>query len=193
MVIFAPMDTIRPLIKPVRKADELNSQRIDVTVFTLKAQFEGHIMCQPHQRMLDVLNSAANRNNLLGNDFLEIRDVEIREHNSARPVRYLKVGYARRSNIVIVGERKCIDSCRPELPYAMRQKKPIPAEVELSSMSLKGSLHAEIWQDLTGALNRDERFLPMTDVSLNASPVDEQGKFEFAAVNRDHIIFVGQA
>jgi hypothetical protein len=186
------MEIARPTLKPVRKVEEPNSQRIDVTVFTLKAQFDGYILCQPHQRMLDVLNSSSNRNNILGNDFLEIRDVTVNEHNSSRPARRLSIGYARRSNIVFIGERKCTNSCRLELPYAMREKKPISAEVELSSISLKGALHAEIWQDLTGALNRDERFLPMTDVSLDKPLVDGTDCFAFAAVNRDHIIFIGQ-
>jgi hypothetical protein len=178
---------------PLRKKEEPGSQRIDVTVFTLKAQFNGYIVCQSHQRMLDVLNSTSNRDSVLGTDFLEISEVDVLEHNSPNPVRHLSVGYARRSNIVFVGERKCINSCRLELPYAMREKKPIPAEIELSCVLLKGSLHAEIWQDLAGALNRDERFLPMTGVSLAKSLVDGTDTFEFVAVNRDHIVFIGHS
>ncbi len=187
------MDTSPTKMTPLGKRDEPGSQRIDVTVFTLKAQFNGYIQCQSHQRMLDILNSNSSRNSVLGTDFLEIRDVDVLEHNSPTPVRHLNVGYARRSNIVFVGERNCINSCRLELPYAMREKKPIPTEVELSSVSLKGALHAETWQDLTGALNRDERFLPMTEVSLGKPLVDGTDTFQFVAVNRDHIVFVGHS
>jgi hypothetical protein len=177
--------------KSLRKIEEPSSRRIEVAVLTLKAQFNGYILCQSHQRLLDVLNSGSNSDNAFGSDFLEIRDVDVLGLESQHPTRHLGIGYASRSNIVFVGERKCINSCRLELLYATREKKPILAEIELSSMLLKGSLYAELWQDLTGALNRNERFLPLTDVTLGHSLVDGTDKFEFVAVNRANIIFIG--
>ena len=178
--------------KLLAEKEDAISQRIEVTVFTANAQFDGYILCQPNKRLLDVLNSGFNLDNVLSHDFLEIRDVNIFDHQSKNSIRHLDIGYARRSNIIFVGERKCVDSCRMELPYSMREKKPIPAEVEMPHIVLKGAMHAEIWQDLPGALNRNDQFLPLTDVELNSPLADGVNKFDFVAVNRDHIIFIGR-
>ena len=77
------------------------------------------------------------------------------------------------------------------MPFGMREKKPISAEVEFPHMILRGYLYAETWQDLPGAINRKERFLPLTDVNLDSPLVDGVDKFKFVAVNRDRIICIG--
>ncbi|AKG53221.1 hypothetical protein DGWBC_0541 [Dehalogenimonas sp. WBC-2] len=170
----------------------LSSKRINVTIFTIDAQFNGYIECQQQQRLLDVLNAITDRNNILGDDFLVINDVDVyylQPKNSI--IRHLSVGYIRRNNIVFVGENKCANDCKLEMPFGMREKKAISAEVEFPRMILRGYLYAETWQDLPGAINRKERFLPLTDVHLDSPLIDGVDKFEFVAVNRDRIICIG--
>ncbi|MEN8614874.1 hypothetical protein ABFB09_06310 [Dehalogenimonas sp. THU2] len=178
------------LLKPERDV-AAGAQRIEVSVFTINARFNGYILCKPHQRLLDVLNSGSSLNTTLNRDFLEIRDVDIFDNRSSEPSRHLDIGYARRSNIIFIGEKQCIDSCRKELTHPMREKKPIRAEIKMPGVILKGAMYAETWQDLPGALHRDEIFLPLTDVELDLNTGDGENRFDFGAVNRDHIIFVG--
>jgi hypothetical protein len=166
-------------------------QQIEVTVFTVNAQFNGRIICKPQQRLLDVLNARANMNNQLSHDFLEIRDMTIFDRTGQSAVKRLEVGYARRSNIIFVGERECLEHCRVDKPHPMRDKKPIMTEIELPQVLLKGAIYAETWQDLPGALHRNESFLPVTGVRLDHPLVDGTEAFNFVAVNRDHIIFIG--
>ncbi len=73
----------------------------------------------------------------------------------------------------------------------MREKKPIRTEIELPQVILKGAIYAETWQDLPGALHRNELFLPLTEVELDVKLADGINHFDFAAVNRDHIVFIG--
>ena len=178
--------------KTIKTAAEATTfQHIEVTVFTVNTQFNGYIVCKPHQRLLDILNAKSNLNNILSHDFLEIRNVDIFGRGSQNPDRHLDIGYARRSNIIFVGERKCLDSYRIEKTHPMREKKPIRTEIELPQVILKGAIYAETWQDLPGALHRNELFLPLTEVELDVKLADGINHFDFAAVNRDHIVFIG--
>ena len=173
------------------EAGSSSVQHIQVAVVTPNALFNGYIVCKPHQRLLDVLNSRSNMDHKLSHEFLEIRDVDIYEPSSRQPARHLDIGYARRSNIVVVGERTCKELCRVEKPHPMRSKKPIKVEIELLQSSLQGEIYAETWQDLPGALHRNETFLPVTGVRLEQPLADGTDRFDFVAVNRDHVVFVG--
>lgn len=183
------MDILHPVENTQEKTAKL--QHIQVTVYTVDAQFNGYVMCKPHQRLLDVLNSKSNLDHKLSHEFLEIRNVEIYDRTDSRPVRHLDIGYARRDNIIFVGERECLEHCSVEKIHPMRAKKPIITEIELPQVLLKGSIYAETWQDLPGALHRNETFLPVTEVQLDKPLADGVTGFKFAAVNRDHIIFIG--
>lgn len=167
-------------------------QRIEVSVFTADALYHGEITCKTNQRLLDALNSCVNPTASLSREYLEIRNVSVYAPGAAAPHRQLDVGYARRGSILCVVEHGCLEGCRMERSHPMRQKKAMRAEVELPHLLVRGSFFGETWQvDLPAALHRDEAFLPLTDVELNVDLASYGRKFGFAAVNREHVIFIG--
>lgn len=177
--------------KPEPKQTATQVQRIEVSVITIDALYHGEIICKTNQRLLDALNSGINPTASLSREYLEIRNVAIYAPGAGTPHRVLEVGYARRGNILCVIEHSCIEGCRMEHSHPMRQKKAIRAEVELPHLLVRGSFFGETWQDLPAALHRDEAFLPLTDVELDVDLASYGRKFGFAAVNREHVIFIG--
>jgi len=101
--------------------------------------------------------------------------------------------YIRKANILFVCQVGLPDSVPfNEAPkvYPMREKRPITAEVHLSSYALVGQTYGEMWQQLLDSLDRDESFLPLTNVTIRPALSNYESGFDFVAVNKDKITYV---
>jgi len=105
--------------------------------------------------------------------------------------------YIKKSSILFVGEMK---DGQPEispvksqpLAYRMRPKISMAAEIHMPLYILRGQMHGESWQQILDVVDRADRFLALTDVEIFRILDDATSMFDFVAVNRDKIIYVGE-
>jgi hypothetical protein len=57
---------------------------------------------------------------------------------------------------------------------------------------LTGQTYVEVWQKLLDAVDRADKFIPLTNVKIYPKLENTVLTFDFAAVNRDKIIYFGE-
>ena len=131
----------------------------------------------------------------VGSDFLPLTEVEVLFPDKSKE--HMASTYVRKTNILLVAEKsggqpEAVDVKGTPRVYPMREKKPIGVEVYMSLYTLVGSMHGEMWQQLLDTLNRDERFLPLTNVNISPPLATGESRFDFVAINKDQIFYVGE-
>jgi len=176
--------------------DDSRLRQEKVVVCTETCTFAGYAFRMYQQRLLDALNQSFVVGSMhTGRDFMPLARVEAgpsgeRKESPADT-------YIRKANILFVCQenvsRNCISEAddRPRV-YPVREKRPIRAEVHLSSYTLVGQMYGEMWQQLLDSLDRDETFLPVTNVNIRPALTNGESAFDFVAINKDHIIYVNQ-
>ena len=76
--------------------------------------------------------------------------------------------------------------------YPGKAKSPIEAEICMPLYTLTGQMHAPAWQKLLDAVERADKFIPVTNVQIHPALDNTALAFDFVAVNRDKIIYVGE-
>lgn len=132
----------------------------------------------------------------LGKEFLPLAQVEVSSPNGEKKT--AAEMYIRKSNILFVGEMsegQPATSPNKErlLVYPMRPKTPLAAEIHLPLYILRGQLHGEAWQQILDIVDRADKFIALTNVEAYRTLDHASSMFDFAAVNRDKIIYVGEA
>jgi hypothetical protein len=172
-------------------------KQVKVFVCTETCSLVGYTYCMNHQRLLDTLNQNVVANAMpLGKDFLPLLQVEVSfpngEKKSASEVNVKK------SNILFVGEKSESQPAIKEikdrqLAYRTRPKTPLAAEIHLPSYVLRGQIYGEAWQQILDVVDRADKFIALTDVEVCQTPDTQAAlKFDFVAVNRDKIIYIGE-
>jgi len=169
---------------------------VEVVVCTTTGTFSGRTYRLDRQRLLDALNQGlAPKGSSIGRDFLPLTQVEVCSPDGTRAS--LESTFVGKANILFVGER----SKGQVSPSAAggdqrgphwREKKPVATEVRVSSYVIVGSMHTEAWQELLEILDSEERFLPLTGVRVTPAPAAGDAEFEFVAVNKARIDYLGQ-
>ncbi len=171
-------------------------KQVKVAVFTETCMLSGLTYCMKHQRLLDVLNHYFMPDLLpIGKDFMPL--TEVRASFPDRKGEIMASIYIRKANILFVGEKS---EPRPEMLegedraklYPGKAKNPIEAEICMPSYTLTGHIHAPAWQKLLDAVDRADRFIPLTNVQIHSALDNTLLTFDFVAVNRDKIIYVGE-
>ncbi len=175
--------------------------RVPVVVCTLSGTYSGVTYRLADQRLLDALNDGFTLKALrMGKDFVPLTDVQAYFPTGTKvPLasRYAST-YIRKANVFFVGERPPRQGevvAVGEKPRARRTraKKTIAAEIHMPPYILKGQIHAEMWQELIQALDSGERFLPLTRVTLWPELAGGESQFEFVAVNKDQVVYLGES
>jgi hypothetical protein len=169
-------------------------RQVEVAAFTDTCTLTGYTYCMKFQRLLDVLNQDFMPNLLpIGKDFMPLTDVEVSfpsgKRESAASI------YIRKANILFVGEKS---EHQPKIPetedrpkvYPVRAKKFIGVEIHMSLYTLTGQTYTEVWQKLLDAVDRADRFIPLTNVKIFSALENTVLAFDFAAANRDKIIYL---
>lgn len=171
-------------------------KQVKVAVFTETCILTGHTYCMKHQRLLDVLNQDFMSNSLpIGKDFMPITEVEVSFPSQKREI--MASIYVRKAGILFVGEKS---EHQPEMAetkdraklYPGKAKSPIKAEISMPLYTLTGHMHAPAWQKLSDAVERADKFIPVTNVQIHSALDNTALAFDFVAVNRDKITYVGE-
>ncbi len=176
--------------------------KVPVVVCTVSGTYSGLTYRLADQRLLDALNSGFSSRALrMGRDFVPLTDVQAYFPTGTEvqlASRYTST-YIRKANIFFVGERSrrqsetAVEPTEKRRAPRARAKKTIAAEIHISPYILKGQMYAEVWQELLHALDRDEKFLPLTNVTVWPELPDGEARFDFVAVNKDQVVYLGES
>ena len=171
-------------------------KQIKVLVCTETCIFTGYAYCGNHQRLLDTLNQSTLANSVsLGKEFLPLTQVEVslpKGEKKRTPETYIK-----KSSILFVcemGEDQSAISPNKDKPliYPMRPKKPLAAEIHMPAYILRGHMYGEAWQQLLDIVDRADNFIAMSNTEIFRILDHAATTFNFVAVNRDKIIYIGE-
>lgn len=171
-------------------------KQVKVLVCTETCTFIGNAYCGNHQRLLDTLNQSTMANSIqLGKDFLPLTQVEVALPNGEKKA--IPETYVRKSGILFVGEisegKPAISQIKHRLmAYPMRPKTPLAVEIHMPLYILRGQMHGEAWQQILDVVDRADKFIAMTDVEAYRTLDHAASTFDFIAVNRDKIIYIGE-
>ena len=175
--------------------------KVPVIVCTVSGTYSGLTYRLPDQRLLDALNEGFSSKALrMAREFVPLTDVQAYFPTGTKvPLasRY-KSTYIRKANIFFVGElrrqKNEIDVEPKEKRKLLRAKtkKTIGTEIHMAPYILKGQMYADVWQELLHALDRDEKFLPLTNVTVWPELADGESRFDFVAVNKDQVVYLGE-
>ena len=162
-----------------------------VVIGTVDYNYTGRIIHFDSERLLDVLNQgSAGDQPDLSFEFLQLHDMQICSQDGQREL-VSPNSLVAKNGILFVGEEEARSIDIPCLHYNRLRnfitKKAICVEIHMPSLFIIGKVHIEPWQRLTGALNDNRRFLPMTNAIISSRPHARAAKFEFVAVNRGQI------
>jgi len=176
--------------------------KVPVVVCTISGTYSGLTYRLADQRLLDALNEGFSSRALrMGRDFVPLTDVQAYFPTGTRvqmASRYRST-YIRKANIFFVGELSGQQSETEAEPREKRRapraraKKIIDAEIHISPYVLKGRMYAEVWQELLHALDGDAKFLPLTNVTVWPELPDGEARFDFVAVNKDQVVYLGES
>lgn len=173
--------------------------RVPVVVCTISGTYSGLTYRLADQRLLDALNRGFSFRALrMAKDFVPLTDVQAYFPTGTRvqmASRYRST-YIRKANILFVGEvsrqQSEIAADKRRVPRA-RAKKTIAAEIHISPYVLKGQMYAEVWQELLHALDGNDKFLPLTNVTVWPELPAGEARFDFVAVNKDQVVYLGES
>jgi len=170
---------------------------VEVVVCTNIGTFVGRTYRLDRQRLLDGLNQGlAPKGASIGRDFIPLTQVERWSPDGSRTS--LATAFVGKANILFICEKNkgqgksSTDTSDEQRPQWM-EKKPVGTEVHVSSYAIVGSMHTGIWQELLEILDGEERFLPLTKVRISPGLATGEFEFDFAAINKAQIDYLGQA
>ena len=167
-----------------------NLRPVLVVVCTSDCNAIGYTYRLDHQRLLDALNEGITANSShIGKDFVPLTDVKM--FLPRGEVEYMVSTHIRKANILFVAE---ISGGLPEKASGKKlEKKPVPVKVRMSSYSLVGQTYARMYQQLVHTIEGDETFLPLTNVEITPVLVNCDSRFDFVAINKDKVAYVGES
>ena len=175
--------------------DDTSLIKVPVVVCAVSGTFVGTTYHINDQRLLDALNGGFVAKALrMGKDFMPLTEVEAYTPNGKRTT--LPCIYIRKSNIFFVGEKRAeskvaVDGKRRA--HLLRRKMQTGTEVHMPPYVLQGNVHVEIWEELLDTIDRDQRFMPLTEVKINPAPAGGTSAFDFVAVNKDHVVYLSES
>ena len=76
--------------------------------------------------------------------------------------------------------------------HLFRDKKPSNVVVALPGFILEGVLYTEVNQPITMMLEQEDAFFPMTGVIIKSSSLTSLNSATFAAINKNHILYLAE-
>jgi hypothetical protein len=168
-------------------------RQIDVVVCTTAGTFVGHTYRSSRARLLDALNKGfAARATRIALDYIPMTEVEAYLPGGERAT--MAAAHIRKANVVLVAEKAGgqPDGDTAKAGKVAIAKKPVDVSMRTAAYALTGRLHSIAWAELVTSLHQEETFVPFTRVSISPPLATGEGQFEFVAVNKDQIIYVGE-
>jgi len=181
-----------------RWRDDTSLIRVPVVVCAASGTFVGNTYRIEDQRLLDALNGGFVARALrMGKDFLPLTEVEAFAPNGKRTT--LPCLYLRKSSIFFVGEKGgdkgdailAVEGKRRA--HLRRNKTQTGTEIHIPPYVLQGNVHVDVWEELLETIDRDQRFMPLTDVRIQPSLAGGASAFTFVAVNKDQVAYLSES
>lgn len=192
------MDDIASRRSIRRWRDDTSLIRVPVVVCAASGTFVGNTYRIEDQRLLDALNGGFVARALrMGKDFLPLTEVEAFAPNGKRTT--LPCLYLRKSSIFFVGEKGgdkgdvklAVEGKRRA--HLRRNKTQTGTEVHIPPYVLQGNVHVDVWEELLETIDRDQRFMPLTDVRIQPALAGGASAFTFVAVNKDQVAYLSES
>lgn len=188
------MDEVIPRRSIRRWHDDNSLVKVPVVVCAAFGTFLGNTYHIDDQRLLDALNGGFVAKALrMGKDFMPLTEVEAYSPIGKKTTH--QCIYIRKSNILFVAERKdeaksAADGKRRA--HLLRRKMQTRTEIHMPPYLVQGNVHIDIWEELLDTIDRDQRFMPLTEVRLSPALIGGGSAFDFVAVNKDHIAYLAE-
>ena len=169
--------------------------KVPVVVCAASGIFTGNTYHIDDQRLLDALNGGFVAKALrMGKDFMPLTEVEAYAANGKKTS--LSCIYIRKANIFFVGEKK--DDSRAgagtkHRAQLVRRKTQTATEIYMPPYVLRGNVHIDVWEELLDTIERDQRFMPLTDVRVQPALAGGGVAFDFVAVNKDTVAYISES
>ena len=179
---------------PLDWRNDPDLRQVDVVVCTTAGTFVGHAYRTSRLRLLDALNKGfAARGARIGLDYIPMTEAELYLPEGGKQA--MASVHIRKANVVFVAEKGGgqPDADTSRVGKVIVAKKPVEAKVGMMSYVLVGRLHGAAWADLVTSLHQEETFIPLTKVQISPELPTGETQFDFVAVNKDQVIYVGEA
>lgn len=179
---------------PMNWRNDPDLRQVDVVVSTTAGTFVGHTYRTSRLRLLDALNKGfAARGVRIGLDYIPMTDVEMYLPEGGKQT--MASVHIRKANVVFVAERSGgqVDTDSSKAGRVIVAKRAVEAKVCMAPHVLVGKLHSAAWAELITSLYQQEIFIPLTKVHISPELATGESYFEFLAVNKDQVIYVGEA
>ena len=173
-----------------------NLVEVGVVACTSECVATGRTYRMDQQRLLDALNEGFMAYSLhIAKEFMPLNEVKM--FLPAGIQKRMESTHIRKGSILFVAERteslpETRGGRRPR-GYPLKTKKQVGVTVLMPGYSLVGVMYSDMWQQLVHTLEGAERFLPMTDVLVSPQLVTGESRFDFVAINKDHIVHLGKS
>jgi len=169
-------------------------RQVDVVVCTTAGIFVGHTYRTSRLRLLDALNKGfAARGTRIALDYMPMTEVEMYLPEGGKQA--MASVHIRKANIVFVAEKGGgqPDADTSRVGKVIVAKKPVEAKIRVVPYVMVGRLHSAAWAELVTSLHQEETFIPLTKVQISPELPTGETQFDFVAVNKDQVIYVGEA
>ena len=169
-------------------------KQFEVLVCTGELLFRGTFRGEFSQRLIDALNEGVRTDDSSKVvDFLPLMNVSVTSIKGGE--KKFPCIYVAKNSIVFVAQ---IPDGREENPlrnYPFREKLPVgvmayAARVSDMQYTLDGRIYVETWGQVIDTVESESRFLPLTQVEIHPAPPGAGSKFDFVALNKEHIISI---
>ena len=189
------MSTGMPRQDPVSNwRSDPDLRRVDVVICTTAGIFVGHTYRTSRLRLLDSLNKGfAARGTRIGLDYVPMTEVEMYPPEGGKQA--MASVHIRKANVVFVAEKGGgqPDGDASKVGKVIVAKKPVEAKVCMAPYVLVGRLHSAAWAELVTSLHQEDTFVPLTKVEISPALPTGETQFDFVAVNKDQVVYVGEA
>ena len=189
------MDEVAQRRSVRRWHDDTSLVKVPVVVCAAFGTFVGNTYHIEDQRLLDALNGGFVAKALrMGKDFMPLTEVEAFSPTGRKATH--PCIYIRKSNILFVAEKRdesrgAIDGRRRA--HLQRKKMLTRTEIHLPPYVVQGNVHVDVWEELLDTIDRDQRFMPLTDVRIHPVLTGGASAFNFVAVNKDHVAYLSES
>lgn len=169
-------------------------RQFDVLVCTGELLFRGALKVESSQRLLDALNEGVRTSSFLKvTGFLPLENVSVTGSKGGE--KKFPSMYIAKNNIVFVAQI----SGRGEQPqlknYPFREKLPMRVMAYAAGFSdmqytFDGRIYVETWGQVIDTVESESHFLPLTQVEIYPAPPGAGSRFDFVALNKQHIISI---
>jgi hypothetical protein len=175
------------------EGSELHRQ-FEVLVCTGTLAFTGTLSCDFSQRLIDALNEGMRTKTsakVVG--FLPLVNVTMtgtRGDGQKFPSIYIA-----KNNIVFVAQVSGEGTEQPLRTYPFREKLPVVVMAYVARISgvqyrLDGRIYVDTWGQVIDTIESEARFIPLTQVEIEPALPGVGPRFDFVALNKEHIISI---